>query len=110
MVPEELVLAERLSVGYSLYRGMLMRFANIHTALPVAVALLGGVALLPQPRHACAIFGQSAAANDPAAIRLAQGDPKEGNKDLESLKGTWNIDTMEWGGKSLPKELMKGYK
>jgi hypothetical protein len=31
-------------------------------------------------------------------------------QDLESLKGTWNIDAMEWGGKSLPKELIKGYK
>ena len=38
------------------------------------------------------------------------GGPKTGAKDLELLKGTWNIDTMEWGGKSLPKELMNGYK
>jgi uncharacterized protein (TIGR03067 family) len=37
------------------------------------------------------------------------GDPKT-SKELESLQGTWNIDTMEWGGKSLPKELMNGYK
>jgi RNA polymerase sigma-70 factor (ECF subfamily) len=37
----------------------------------------------------------------------AQGD---GNKDLESLAGTWNIDSMEWGNDSLPKEQMKGYK
>src|SRR5262245_52904855 len=36
--------------------------------------------------------------------------PKAGAKDLETLQGTWNIDTMEWGGKSLPKELMDGYK
>jgi uncharacterized protein (TIGR03067 family) len=34
----------------------------------------------------------------------------DGNKDLESLVGTWNIDTMGWGDDSLPKELMKGYK
>jgi uncharacterized protein (TIGR03067 family) len=32
------------------------------------------------------------------------------NKDLESLKGTWNVDTMGWGDKPLPKKLMKGYK
>ena len=38
------------------------------------------------------------------------GGPKTGAKDLELLQGTWNIDTMEWGGKSLPKELMNGYK
>src|SRR2546430_12702681 len=38
------------------------------------------------------------------------GGPKTGAKDLELLKGTWNIDTMEWRGKSLPKELMNGYK
>jgi RNA polymerase sigma factor (sigma-70 family) len=34
----------------------------------------------------------------------------DGNKDLESLSGTWNIDTMVSGDQSLPKELMKGYK
>jgi uncharacterized protein (TIGR03067 family) len=38
------------------------------------------------------------------------GGPKTGAKDLESLQGAWSIDTMEWGGKSLPKELMGGYK
>ena len=38
------------------------------------------------------------------------GGPKTGAKDLELLQGTWNVDTMEWGGKSLPKELMNGYK
>jgi uncharacterized protein (TIGR03067 family) len=38
------------------------------------------------------------------------GGPKTGAKDLELLQGTWNIDTMEWGGKGLPKELMNGYK
>jgi hypothetical protein len=38
------------------------------------------------------------------------GGPKTGAKGLELLHGTWNIDTMEWGGKSLPKELMNGYK
>src|SRR5258707_8561114 len=36
-------------------------------------------------------------------------DPKT-VKELELLQGTWNIDTMEWGGKSVPKELMNGYK
>lgn len=38
------------------------------------------------------------------------GSPKPGAKELEFLQGTWNIDTMEWGGKSLPKDLMNGYK
>src|ERR1700733_10258132 len=38
------------------------------------------------------------------------GGPKIVAKDLEPLQGTWNIDTMEWGDKRLPKELMKGYK
>src|SRR5262245_14406672 len=53
------------------------------------------------------------AAGDPRAaqgVDLGKGDQGGGNKDLESLKGTWNIDAMEWGGKSLPKELLKGYK
>ena len=36
-------------------------------------------------------------------------DPKIA-KELELLKGTWKIDSQEWGDKSLPKELMKGYK
>jgi uncharacterized protein (TIGR03067 family) len=35
---------------------------------------------------------------------------KTGAKELELLRGTWNIDSMEWGGKGLPKELMTGYK
>lgn len=36
-------------------------------------------------------------------------DPKVA-KELELLTGTWNIDSQQWGDKSLPKELMKGYK
>lgn len=39
----------------------------------------------------------------------AAWDPKIA-KELELLKGTWNIDSQQWGDKSLPKELMKGYK
>ncbi len=35
---------------------------------------------------------------------------QKGDKDLEALQGTWNVDSQEWGGKALPKELMKGYK
>jgi len=38
------------------------------------------------------------------------GGLKTGTKDLELLQGTWNIDSMEWGDHSVPKELMKGYK
>src|SRR5205823_5067930 len=41
---------------------------------------------------------------------VPQGDKAGANKDLELLQGTWNIDTMEWGGQALPKELMNGYK
>jgi RNA polymerase sigma-70 factor (ECF subfamily) len=38
-------------------------------------------------------------------------NPKaDGDKELESLQGTWNVDTMGWGDDSLPKEQMKGYK
>jgi uncharacterized protein (TIGR03067 family) len=33
-----------------------------------------------------------------------------GAKEFELLKGTWNINSMEWGGNNLPKELMNGYK
>jgi uncharacterized protein (TIGR03067 family) len=40
----------------------------------------------------------------------AQPDRKAATKDLELLKGTWNIDSMEWGGKGMPKDLMTGYK
>jgi uncharacterized protein (TIGR03067 family) len=36
-------------------------------------------------------------------------DPKIA-KELELLKGTWNIDSQEFGDKSLPKEVMTGYK
>src|SRR5580700_5652859 len=36
--------------------------------------------------------------------------PKAGAKDLEPLQGTWNIDSQQFGDKSLPTELMKGYK
>jgi uncharacterized protein (TIGR03067 family) len=32
------------------------------------------------------------------------------DKDLESLQGTWNVGTMGWGDKALPKTVMKGYK
>src|SRR5262245_17877078 len=87
-----------------------MRFARIHAALPVAVALLAGVPLLSQQGDARATPGESAQEKDPAAVLLAQGDKGGGKKDLESLQGTWNIDTIGWTGKDLPKELTKGYK
>ena len=51
-----------------------------------------------------------AAEQDPSAVSLSQGEKANGKKDLELLQGTWNVDLMEWSGKSLPKELMKGYK
>jgi uncharacterized protein (TIGR03067 family) len=47
---------------------------------------------------------------EPHRDKGAQEDKGGGNKDLESLKGTWNIGTMGWGGNSLPRELTKGYK
>ncbi|HEX3147153.1 MAG TPA: TIGR03067 domain-containing protein [Gemmataceae bacterium] len=44
----------------------------------------------------------------------AQPDDADGGKtaakELELLRGTWNIDSMEWGSKGLPKDLMGGYK
>src|SRR6476659_836929 len=40
----------------------------------------------------------------------AKEAPQADNKELDALIGTWNIDTMEWGGRSLPKELMTDYK
>jgi uncharacterized protein (TIGR03067 family) len=43
-------------------------------------------------------------------VGLSQGDQADAKRDLEELQGLWNVDTMKWGGKSLPKELMKGYK
>jgi len=43
-------------------------------------------------------------------LLLEVAESKLKDKDLELLQGTWNIDTMAWGGKSLPKELMNGYK
>lgn len=71
-----------------------MKFARINAALMIAVAVLAGVPLRSQRRDA----------------RLAQADKGDGKKDLESLQGTWNIETMGWTGKDLPKELTKGYK
>jgi uncharacterized protein (TIGR03067 family) len=35
---------------------------------------------------------------------------KTRDKDLDLLKGTWDIDAMQWGRGSLPKDLMTGYK
>jgi uncharacterized protein (TIGR03067 family) len=82
-----------------------MKSANIYLALAV-VALIGGVAILSQQGRTLA----NAAAKDPDAVRLSQGDKADAKKDLEVLQGTWIVNAMEWGGKSLPKELMKGYK
>ena len=80
-----------------------MKPAKICKALPVAVAavLLGGVALWQQG-HARATLAERSEEKKP--------DKAGAKKDLELLQGTWNIDTMEWGGKTLPKELMTGYK
>jgi RNA polymerase sigma factor (sigma-70 family) len=87
-----------------------MKSAKIGQALLVAVAavLLGGVALLWQQRHVRAAMADPAA--EPAAVRLPAAEQAGAKKDLELLQGTWNINTMGWGGKSLPKELMTGYK
>jgi uncharacterized protein (TIGR03067 family) len=71
-----------------------MKFAKAHAALPIAVALLAGVPLLS---------GHVRAAPDKSADEKAPGD-------LKSLEGAWNVDAMEWGRGSLPKELMEGYK
>jgi RNA polymerase sigma factor (sigma-70 family) len=91
-----------------------MRYAKIRKAVAVATAaiLLSGAALIWQQGPTRATGG------DPPADKKdgdKAGDKKDGEKpgakkDLELLQGTWNIDSMEWGGKSLPKELMTGYK
>ncbi len=52
----------------------------------------------------------SAKKDTPSGIGKKPPEAMDGNKDLESLAGTWNIDTMGWGNNSVPKELMKGYK
>lgn len=82
-----------------------MRCAKVRKALLVAVAavLLGGAALLWRQGDARATAG------DPPAEKK-DGDKAGAKKDLELLQGTWNIDSMAWGGKSLPKDLMTGYK
>ena len=82
-----------------------MRYARIRKALTVAGAavLLGSVALIWQQGDARATF------SDPPPEKK-DADKPVAKKDLELLQGTWNIDSMEWGGKSLPKELMTGYK
>jgi uncharacterized protein (TIGR03067 family) len=38
------------------------------------------------------------------------GGLKTAAKDLGPLQGTWTIDAMDWGGHSLPKNLMTGYR
>lgn len=82
-----------------------MRNATIQKALPIAVAavLLGGVVLIWQQGGARATVG------DPPAEKK-DSDKPDTKKDLDLLRGTWNIDSMEWGGNGLPKELMTGYK
>lgn len=47
--------------------------------------------------------------SEPKETRTKEEQAKD-SKDLESLKGTWTVDAMGWGDKTLPKELMKGYK
>jgi uncharacterized protein (TIGR03067 family) len=47
---------------------------------------------------------------DAKAQPVVAGGDKAEAKELEALQGTWNVDSMEWGGKSLPKDLMTGYK
>src|SRR5262245_59663709 len=41
---------------------------------------------------------------------MAKPDKGDGDKELDALQGIWNVDSMQWGGKGLPNELMKGYK
>ena len=49
-------------------------------------------------------------AAEPAAVPPPAAEQAGAKKDLKLLQGTWNIKTMGWGDKSLPKELMTGYK
>lgn len=82
-----------------------MRYAKIRKALPVAVVavLLGGTALIWQQRNALATVGDT-------PPEKKDSDKPDAKKDLELLQGTWKIDSMEWGGKGLPKDVMTGYK
>jgi RNA polymerase sigma factor (sigma-70 family) len=90
-----------------LVKGVLhtMRYAKIRKALMVAIAavLLGSVALIWQLGDARATVG------DPPTEKK-DADKPAAKKDVDPLQGTWNIDSMEWGGKGLPKDLMTGYK
>jgi uncharacterized protein (TIGR03067 family) len=44
------------------------------------------------------------------AFAAGHAGGQDAKKDLELLQGTWNMDSIGWGGKNLPKELMTGYK
>ncbi|MFO0965528.1 MAG: TIGR03067 domain-containing protein [Gemmataceae bacterium] len=83
-----------------------MRCAKVRKALLVAVAavLLGGAALLWRGK------GTPVPPRATRRRRRRTGTRPGAKKDLELLQGTWNIDSMAWGGKSLPKDLMTGYK
>jgi RNA polymerase sigma-70 factor (ECF subfamily) len=94
--------------------------------LKTATMILGTVAVLIAAALTCTALagGQAQDKGGGAEKPAVKGDDKpdkkdatkeekpqaDGDKELESLQGTWNIDTMGWGDDSLPKEQMKGYK
>jgi RNA polymerase sigma-70 factor (ECF subfamily) len=85
------------------------------TAVVLTVAALACTALAggqPQDK-AGSIEKPPLRADDKPEKKNAKKEDKsqaDGDKDFDSLQGTWNIETMGWGDDSLPKELMKGYK
>src|SRR5262249_762923 len=93
-----------------------MTYSNTPKVLLVALAaiLLGGVGLAWQQGQPRVRAAEPAAAPDPAAapqaVRHAQGDKDAAGKDLALLQGTWKVTAMEFGGQSLPAELLTGYK
>src|SRR5579864_2067911 len=98
--------------------------------LKVATVILGTAVVLTAAALACTVLAGGPAQDKAGRTQkpTARADDKpdkkdekkdatkteksqvDGDKALESLQGTWNVETMGWGDDSLPKDLMKGYK
>jgi uncharacterized protein (TIGR03067 family) len=94
---------------------LLRKLKTIVSLVLVTVVLGGGVATGMVLSAGPAPTGQVPPQPPDANKEQPPGRPDataqaDGKKDPESLEGTWNIDAMGWGDRSLPKELMKGYK
>ena len=44
------------------------------------------------------------------AVWRGLANAQEPKKDIEQIQGTWAMNSIGWGGKELPKDLMAGYK